>query len=119
MWGNGWSGRLALVAGIAWFAGDVFSGLVYLYRGPLVHLILTYPSGRTRSRARLAVIAAAYVDGLVPALARAEWPTVALAAAVVALAAARYVRATGIERRAAAAPLLAAVATRGPLAVAN
>ena len=36
------------LAGAAWLAGDVWSALVYAHRGPLVHALLTYPSGRTR-----------------------------------------------------------------------
>ena len=32
--------------GVTWFAGDVSSALLYAHRGPLVHLLLTYPSGR-------------------------------------------------------------------------
>src|SRR4051794_27721932 len=121
MWASrpgSWSGPLALLAGLTWFAGDAAGGLVYLHRGPLVQLLLTYPTGRTRSPVTIAVIAAAYVDGLVPALARADWPTIALSMAVVAVAAARYVRTTGLERRAAAAPLAATLATAGALALA-
>jgi hypothetical protein len=40
-------------------AGDLSSALLYAYRGPLVHLLPTYPSGRTSSRVTLLVIAAA------------------------------------------------------------
>ncbi|HET8950794.1 MAG TPA: ATP-binding protein [Solirubrobacteraceae bacterium] len=67
-------GPLLLVAGVAWLAGDVWSELAYVHRGPLVHVLLG-PSP---------VTAAAYVDGLVPALARSPWITLALCAAVVA-----------------------------------
>src|SRR3954447_4637005 len=97
-----WSGPLALLAGLTWFTGDVAGGLVYLHRGPLVQLLLTYPTGRTRPPVTIAVIVPAYVDGLAPALARADWPTIALSGAVVAVAAARSFRTPGLERRAAA-----------------
>ena len=63
------AGLLMLLSGVAWFAGDLWSALLYAHRGPLVHLLLTYPSGRTSSRITILVIAAAYVGGLVPALA--------------------------------------------------
>ena len=53
------AGPLMVVTGLAWFAGDLSSALLYAYRGPLVHLLLTYPSGRTSSRVTLLVIAAA------------------------------------------------------------
>ena len=53
------AGPLMVVTGLAWFAGDLSSALLYAYRGPLVHVLLTYPSGRTSSRVALLVIAAA------------------------------------------------------------
>jgi signal transduction histidine kinase len=65
-------GALLLVTGIAWLAGDVWDALAYAHRGPLVHLLL----------GRSPVTVAAYVDGLVPALAQAPWATLALSAAV-------------------------------------
>ena len=56
---------------------------------------------RARRLARGAVvIGAAYVDGLVPELARSEWPTIALMAAVVTVAAWRHRTVGGVERRA-------------------
>ena len=99
------TGPLLALAGAAWLAGDAWSELVYAHRGPLVHVLLTYPSGRTRSPLIVAVIVAAYVDGLVPELARAPWPTLALMAAVVGAAAWRRAGARGLERRALAVPL--------------
>ena len=67
-----------LASGVTWFAGDLSSALLYAHRGPLVHLLLTYPRGRTSSRITLLVIAAAYVDGAIPEVARSEWATLAL-----------------------------------------
>jgi signal transduction histidine kinase len=104
------AGPLMLLGGGAWFAGDLWSALLYAHRGPLVHLLLTYPSGRTSSRITLLVIAAAYVDGLVPAVARSEWTTLGLAIAVVLVATRRHQSAAGVERRARAAALAGAVA---------
>ena len=43
---------LMALAGVTWFAGDLAEVLLYAHRGPLVHLLLTYPSGRVRSRRR-------------------------------------------------------------------
>jgi signal transduction histidine kinase len=101
------AGPLMLLSGLAWFAGDVWSAFLYGYRGPLVHLLLTYPSGRTSSRITMLVVAAAYVDGIVPALARSDSATLALMAAVVSVAVARRQSARGIERRARSAALAA------------
>jgi signal transduction histidine kinase len=112
------SGPLSVLAGVAWFAGDATGALLYAHRGPLVHLLLSYPSGRVDSRAGAVVIGAAYVDGLIPELARSEWPTIALMAAVVAVAAWRHRTAGGVERRARAAALAGAVMIGGTLALA-
>ena len=111
------SGPLMVFAGALWFAGDVIGVLLYAHRGPLAHLLLGYPSGRVRGAATV-VVAAAYADGLVPALARSPWPTIALMAAIVAVAARRYRTAAGVERRARAAALAASVALCGSLALA-
>jgi len=102
------AGPLMVASGAAWFAGDLASALLYAHRGPLVHLLLSYPSGRTSSRAALLVIAAAYADGLVPDVARSEWTTLALIAAVVLVAAWRHRAAGGAERRARAAAVAGA-----------
>ena len=112
------SGPLSVLAGVAWFAGDLTDVLLYAHRGPLVHLLLTYPSGRVGSRATAVVIGAAYVDGLIPELARSEWPTIALMAAVVTVAAWRHRTVGGVERRARAAALAGAVMIGGTLAIA-
>jgi signal transduction histidine kinase len=112
------SGPLSVLAGVAWFAGDVTDALLYAHRGPLVHLLLSYPTGRVRSRAGAVVIGAAYVDGLIPELARSEWPTIALMAVVVTVAVWRHRTAGGVERRARAAALAGAVMVGGTLALA-
>ena len=99
------AGALMILSGAAWFAGDVSSALLYAHRGPLVHLLLTYPSGRTSSRVTMLVIAAAYADGLIPDLARSEWATLTLMGAVLLVAVARHRAVGGPERRARAAAL--------------
>ena len=112
------AGPLMLLSGFAWFAGAVSSALLDAYRGPLVHLLLTYPSGRASSRVTLLVIAAAYVDGLSPDLARSEPATLVLMGAVVLVAAARHRTAGGAERRARAAALAGAVLLSATLGLA-
>jgi len=112
------AGPVMLLSGVAWFAGDLWSALLYAHRGPLVHLLLTYPSGRTSSRITLLVIGAAYVVGLVPALARSEWTTLGLVASVALVAMWRHQTAGGVERRARAAALAGAAALCAALAFA-
>ena len=112
------TGPLLALAGIAWLAGDVWSSLAFAHRGPLVHVLLTYPSGRTRSPAVVAVIAFEYVDGLIPGVAREPWVTIALTVAVVGAAAWRVADARGVERRDRAVALACSLAALGPLVLA-
>jgi signal transduction histidine kinase len=111
------TGPLLALAGAAWLAGDVWNVLLYAHRGPLVHALLTFPSGRTRSPLIVGVIGVAYVDGLAPELARAPAATIALMAAVVGAAAWRHASARGLDRRARTVPLACAVAVGGALAL--
>jgi signal transduction histidine kinase len=112
------SGPLLVLAGAMWFAGDLSEALLFAHRGPVAHVLLAYPGGRLQSRTAGVVVAAAYVDGFVPELARAEWPTIVLALAVVAVAAQRLRSAGGVERRARASALAGSVAVWGVLAMA-
>jgi hypothetical protein len=72
-------GALMTLGGATWFAGNVATALVYLHRAPLIHLHLSYPDGRVRSRLVLLVIVAAYVTSAIVPLARNDVLTVALA----------------------------------------
>jgi len=110
-------GPLIALTGGAWLAGDVWSALLYVHRGPLVHTLLTHPSGRTRSPLVITVVTLAYIDGLIPVLARSPWPTLVLGTAVVGVAAWRLVTSRGVERKAALVPVAGALATSGALAV--
>ena len=112
------AGPLMMLSGVAWFAGDLSTALLYAHRGPLVHLLLTYPSGRTSSRVTMLVIAAAYADGLVPDVARSEWATLALMGAVMLVAVARQRAVGGAERRARAAALAGAALLSATLGLA-
>ncbi|WP_329332811.1 hypothetical protein OG252_00545 [Streptomyces sp. NBC_01352] len=119
-----WTGRrrsrvglLMAVAGVCWFLGSVVPGLVFLHRGPLVHLHLSYPTGRLHRRSTAVVVAAAYVaaglEGFVPTL----WPTAGLSALVVAAAFDVFARTSGPARRAGRPALAAALVFAGVLAL--
>ena len=105
------SGALMATAGFAWFAPnfrgssiDVISWLsehsLYLYRGLLVQLVLTYPSGRSSRRIERAGIIGGYVAAVVTPVWRNEIAAIVLAALLVALAATGYASAVGRARRA-------------------
>jgi signal transduction histidine kinase len=109
------AGAPIVVTGLAWLAGDVADALLYAHRGPLVQLLLGYPAGRLRPPAIVAVTVAAYADGLVPVVARAPWPTLALVAVVVGAAAWRLIVAGRGERSARTLAFVGALATCGSL----
>lgn len=110
------AGAPIVLTGLTWLAGDVADALLYVHRGPLVQLLLGYPAGRLWPRAVMAVTVAAYADGLVPAVAGAPWPTLALATAVVGTAAWRLMVAHRGERTARGLAFAAALAVSGSLA---
>jgi signal transduction histidine kinase len=107
-----------MLAGVTWLAGDLAGVLVYAHRGPLVHAMLTFPTGRTRSKPLILVIALAYVDGLVPSVARAPWTTIVLMAVVVVAGGWRWA-VGGAERRARGVAAACAAAAATPLVLAS
>ena len=93
--------------GFAWFAANfTTSGMaaidwlseqaLYLHRGPLIQLVLSYPSGRLAGRLDRVVVAIAYVAAVIPAVWGSGAATFALAGLIVLAAA----RATSVRRAA-------------------
>jgi signal transduction histidine kinase len=109
-------GPLMVLSGYTWFAGNLWSQLLYLHRGPLVHLHISYPTGRLRRRLAQLTVAAAYVDAVVEPIARNDVLTLILAALVAAAALDGFLRASGTARRAGVPALAAALAFAGVLA---
>jgi signal transduction histidine kinase len=93
------SGSLMAATGFAWFAANFTSQALYLHRGPLVHLVLSFPDGRLRGPLDRAAVGIAYLLAVIPAVWRSEEATLALAALLVAVAGQGYIRALGRERR--------------------
>ncbi|MFF4353047.1 sensor histidine kinase [Streptomyces sp. NPDC001530] len=119
-----WTGRrrsrvglLMAVAGACWFLGSAFPGLVFLHRGPLVHLHLSYPIGRLHRRPATAVVLAAYVAAGYEGFVRTPWLTAGLSALVVAAALDVFARTSGPARRAGRSALAAALVFAGVLAL--
>jgi signal transduction histidine kinase len=108
--GGGRVGALMAAAGAAWLVGSLAPAALYLHRGPLVQLLLSYPSGRVSRRAAKVVIAAAYLDAAIEPLGRRPVPTLMLCAATAGVALAGYVAETGPRRRARLVPTLGAAA---------
>jgi len=104
------SGALLTATGFAWFMpnfaatgvgplGWVGAHALYLHRGPLVQLVLTYPRGRVRGRVEGAAVTVGYAAAVVTPVWGSRAGTIGLAGFLVAAAARGYVRAAGRERR--------------------
>jgi signal transduction histidine kinase len=111
-------GGLMTFAGIAWFAGTLLPQAIYLHRGPLVHMHLSYPSGRLPTRLALVVTGAAYAVAVVEGFARSDVLTIVVSIAVAVAALDVFLRTSGAARKAAGPALAAALAFAGVLALA-
>jgi signal transduction histidine kinase len=105
------AGALLAATGLTWFVGNfaqvgvaavawVAAHLVYLHRGPLVQLVLTYPSGRPTSRFVRGAVAVGYAAAVITPIWDSEAATILLAGLLLAVCAREYVRAVGGTRRA-------------------
>ena len=101
-------GPLLVLAGACWYAGSLVPGLVFLHRGPLVHIHVTYPTGRLHQRMFGVVVVLAYAAALYDGFVGSPWVTGALALLVGAAAANLYARTSGPARKAGAPALVAA-----------
>src|SRR6516162_6507968 len=104
------AGPIMSAAGFAWFLGTLWPPAVFLHRGPLAQLLISYPGGRLSSRLQRVGAAAAYVYAAADVVAGSSYATIIFALGLVALSARRYVSVTGTERRARLASLTAAAA---------
>jgi signal transduction histidine kinase len=104
------SGLLMAATGFTWFVGNfaqvgvaavawVAAQLVYLHRGPLVQLLLTYPSGRSGSRLVRGAVVVGYVVAVITPIWRSG-ATIVLAVLLLAVCARDYARSVGRLRRA-------------------
>jgi signal transduction histidine kinase len=110
------AGALLAAVGFTWFAGNFIDAALYWHRGPLVHLLVTFPGGRARSRVEQVTVAAGYAAAVVPGVWASEAATLALLAALVAVVAHGHRVAVGPERRARGAALAATGALAAVLA---
>jgi signal transduction histidine kinase len=110
-------GALLCATGFAWFLGTLFEPALFLHRGPLVHLLLSYPSGRLPSRLARVVTVAAYADGALEPLARNDAVTLALSAIVLLVAVHTFIGTSGPARKGVGLALAATAAFTGVLVV--
>jgi hypothetical protein len=118
---NSGTGPLMVAVGFTWFLGNFASvdapsiawlatHVLYLHRGPLIHCVLSFPTGRLTSGVDRAVVAIGYVAAILTLIAREEIVTAILGALVVAVAIRDYATAIGPGRRARLLALRAAIA---------
>ena len=103
-------GGLMTVTSAAWFAGTLLTPLAFLHRGPLVHLHLSYPTGRIRGRLVGGVVVTVYAVAAVEPLAGYDPLTIVLGVAVAATAIRVFAGTSGPARKAAGPALVAALA---------
>lgn len=108
-------GALLLLAAATWFAGSLWAPLVFLNRGPMVHLHLSYPTGRLRRWPAVVATVSAYVWALAEGWLAAPAVTAGLALMVGAAATDGYVRTHGPARRAGLPGFVAALLFAGIL----
>ncbi len=110
-------GALMTAAGYTWFLGNVTEWLLFLHRGPLVHLHLSYPTGRLTTRLSRVVVVVAYMAAVVEPLAESPALTLVLSG-LIAIAALRiFLPTSGPARKAGGPALAAALAFAGVLAL--
>jgi signal transduction histidine kinase len=120
-------GLLLAATGFAWFLGtlagssiDSVAGVgavfVTLHRGPLIHAVLSYPTGRLRDRFEWVVVALSYVAAASSDLGQNAEVTLGVAALVPIAAVRSYSRSAGPQRRARVPSVAAAAAFSAVLA---
>jgi signal transduction histidine kinase len=116
-----WTGPLLTVSGFAWFLGTFSnsgwpgyagfgSAFVTLHRGPLVHALLAYPSGRLRRWAEAGAVGLAYVLAAVADAGGTPAAASFLACLVLAAAGYRFAESAGPDRHARLVALAASAA---------
>jgi len=112
-------GLIMAAAGVAWFLGDFAPALVFLHRGPMVHLHISYPTGRLRRPLAVLTVVGAYLAAAFDGVARNPWLTAGLAILIAAAAADVFARASGPARKAAVPALVAAFTFASVLALSS
>jgi signal transduction histidine kinase len=104
------AGAIMAVAGFTWFLGTLWGPAVFLHRGVLAHLLLSYPSGKLSSSVERMAVGTAYAYAVAYPIADSNYATVAFAVGLFAVSLRRYAVVGGPDRRERLAPLIAATA---------
>ena len=90
-------GVLLGAAGITWFLA-LSPPLLFLHRGPLVHLLVTYPGWRPRSRLEATAVTTGYVSAIAPALWANDTVSIVASLALLTLVGAQFLEAERGDR---------------------
>jgi signal transduction histidine kinase len=112
-------GPLMLAAAGCWFLGSIWIVAVFLHRGPLVHLHISYPTGRMCRPLAIVTVMCAYAVSIVEAIGANPWVTLAMAILVAVAAADIYARTSGPARKAGGPALGAALTFASVLALSS
>lgn len=104
------AGVLLAASGFTWFLGNFTDQALYLHRGVLIHLLLSYPGGRLRPGWEYALAGAGYTYAAVESATGNDAVTIGAAVLLTAAATLRYRRAGGSEAPARGLALGAAAA---------
>lgn len=96
--------------GVLWLLGAAVPALVFAHRGPLIQLILTFPTGRLRGSLTAVAVVAGYLCGVLAGLWPSPWIPATSAVLTAVAAIGGYLRTTGHRRKAAAPALVAGLA---------
>jgi signal transduction histidine kinase len=110
-------GPLMLAAAACWFLGSIWTVAVFLHRGPLVHVHISYPTGRIRRPLAIVTVIGAYAVSVVEAIGANPWVTLSVAVLVGVAAADIYARTSGPARKAGGPALGAALTFASVLAL--
>ena len=120
-------GPLLMATGLLWFVPSfdtsqlaalawVAERSLYLHRGPLVQVIVTYPAGSARSRLERVAVAGGYAAAVVEPVWGDERWAIILGVTLIVVAARLHARSVGRERRARLTALWVAVAVGSVIA---
>jgi signal transduction histidine kinase len=110
-------GPLMLLGCACWFLGSLWGVALFLHRGPLVHLHISYPTGRIRRPLAIVTVVCAYLASVVEAVAVNPWVTLGMAGLVALAAVDIYARTSGPARKAGGPALGAALTFASVLAL--
>lgn len=109
--------RLIVASGLAWLAGSLGDVTLFWYRGPLVHTLMAYPSGRLRTRLERGLTYLSYALALAWPLDRVAAITESWSLLVVLAACVRWLRGSPPARHGLLTALIACTVVMGSLGV--